>query len=79
MSMNRQSIADEELVQVVGGLFEFYKKSKYVKYTHPDGTVTQHTLLNYDKAWEMCCNLEAQKMNENKICQQMIDSGYIAP
>ena len=77
--MNKQIISDEDLDKVVGGLFEFYKKSGYVKFTHQDETVTQHDIVDYDKAWELCCELEAKNWDEDKILQELITKKYIKP
>ena len=77
MSDNRTVINDDVLEQVVGGLFVFHKLSKYVTYTHQDGTVTEHNVLDYDKAWETSCMLEAQNMDEDRIFETLVASGYI--
>lgn len=77
MSDNRTRIDDELLEQVLGGLFVFHKKSKYLTFTHQDGTVTDHNILDYDKAWERVCILESQNMDEDKIFQDLINKGYI--
>ena len=70
---------DDQLEQVLGGLFVFHKKSKYVTFTHQDGSVSNHNILDYDKAWELCCNLESQNMDEDKIFQQLVNKKYIEP
>ena len=77
MAINRELLNDEQVQKVVGGLFEFYTLSNVVKFTHPDESVSVHEVLDYDKAWELCCKLESQNMNEEKIFQEMVDAGYI--
>jgi hypothetical protein len=73
----KMMLDDEQLEQVVGGLFVFHKKSRYVTFTHQDGTVTDHNILDYDKAWERCMSLEAANWDEDKIFQDLINKGYI--
>ena len=77
MSDSRKIIDDEQLDKVVGGLFVFHKKSQYVTFTHQDGTVTNHNVLDYDKAWTDCCNMEGQNVPEDQIFQHLIKKGYI--
>ena len=79
MAENRVILNDEDLEKVVGGLFVFHKKSKYLTFTHQNGEVTNHNILDYQKAWETVCTLEAQNMDEDKIFQQLINKGYIDP
>ena len=74
---DKAMLSDEQLEQVMGGLFVFHKKSKYVTFTHQDGTVTEHNTLDYDKAWERCCLLEAQNWNEDDIFRDLVAKGYI--
>ena len=69
---------DDELAeQVLGGLFVFHRRSGYVTYTHGDGTVTDHQVLNYEKAWETCCMLEAQKWDGDRIFRELVGKGYL--
>ena len=71
-------IKDENLEQVVGGLFVFQKKDKKMIYTHSCGTVTEHTILDYDKAWELSSRRHAENMNEDSILDELINKGYVA-
>ena len=77
MSDNKMQLNDDQLDEVVGGLFTWHKKSKVMDYTHSDGTVTKHKILDYSKAWELSNNLHAKHMDEDKILSQLISKGYI--
>ncbi len=77
MDSKKIIIDDEQLEQVVGGLFVFHSKSKYVTYTHQDGSVTDHNIINYDKAWSTVCSMEAQNVKEDTIFQTLINDGLI--
>ena len=70
---------DDELAeQVLGGLFVFHKRNGTVTYTHQDGTVTSHQILDYGKAWERCNMLEAQNWDGDRIFRDLVAKGYLA-
>lgn len=75
---NRESINEDVLDCVVGGFFHWHKKSLVMDYTHMDGTVTTHQILDYAKGWELSNNLHAQNVPEDEILRQLISKGYIA-
>lgn len=77
MSDKKIILDDDQLDEVVGGLFIWHKKSLVLDYTHDDGTVTKHKILDYTKAWERSNILHAQHMDEDKILQDLISKGYI--
>ena len=77
MSDERIKINDSSLESVVGGLFTFHKTTQVLDYTHPDGTVTYHKILNYQKAWEMSNSQHAKFIKEDDILQNLIDAKYI--
>ena len=56
---------------------KFNKTKLYVLYTHPDGNSSKHKILDYDKAWKMCCDLAAKQMDPDTIMQKMIDAKYV--
>ena len=78
MENNREIIIDEALESVVGGLFRWHKKSLVLDYTHKDGTVTYHKVLDFAKGWELSNNLHGQNVPEDEILRQLISKGYIA-
>ena len=78
MEKDREIIDDESLEKVVGGLFEWYPRYNVMKYTHDDGSVTKHTVLDYSKAWELSTKLHGQFVPEDEILEQLIQSGYVA-
>lgn len=77
MSKERKKLSEQELDQIVGGLMNFNPQTMVMTYTHEDGTVTTHPILNYDKAWVMCNDLHAQNYREDTILKKMRAAGYI--
>ena len=77
MNNERKSIKEEVLDNVVGGLFYWHKDTQVMDYTHKDGTVTYHQILDYEKGWEMSNNLHGQKVPEDDILKRLIDNHYI--
>ena len=77
MSDTRVPINEGELNKVVGGLFTWHKDSKVMDYTHADGSITYHKILNYDKGWEMSNQLHAKFVPEDEILKKLIDEKYI--
>ena len=77
MSDNKMHLDDDQLDEVVGGLFRWHKKSLVMDYTHSDGTVTKHKILDYAQAWERSNILHSQHMDEDQILQDLIAKGYI--
>jgi hypothetical protein len=71
------NISEENLEQVVGGQFQFDGVANILTYTHKDGSVTYHKLLDAKKAWVMSNQLHAQFMSEDKILKEMIDAKYV--
>lgn len=78
MSIEKNKIADEALEQVVGGLFAFNGLTNTITYTHEDGSVTYHKILDYKKAWTMSNDLHGQNVPEDTILAKLIASGYVA-
>ena len=79
MAENRVMLNNDQLDSVVGGLFVFHKDSKYLTFTHPNGEVTNHNVLDYQKAWDTICQLEVQNMDKDEIFAQLVSKGYIDP
>ena len=78
MSSERINLSSEELEKVVGGFFHFNTNTMTMKYTHEDGTVTYHKILNAEKAWEMSNQMHAKRIPEDDILKELIDNKYIA-
>lgn len=77
MATERRPLNEQELDQVVGGLFTFNPTTMTMTYTHADGSVTEHPIYNYDAAWKMSNDLHAQNYREDTILKKMIAAGYI--
>ena len=77
MNSNRKEIEENDLEKVVGGLFEWYPKYKVMQYTHEDGSVTNHKILDYDKGWALSTKLHGQNVPEDDILAQLIAAKYI--
>ena len=75
---DRKSIDDEKLEQIVGGMFAFNGNTMTLTYTHADGSVTTHRILDYRNAWTMSNDLHGQNVPEDAILAKMIAAGYIA-
>ena len=78
MSEKKINLSDEVLDEVVGGFFSWNTKTMTMKYSHQDGSVTTHKILDLDKAWERSNILHSQKMPEDEILKDLIAKGYIA-
>ena len=76
--MSIEKINDENLEQIVGGFFAFDYNNKTITYTHDDGSVTIHNILDYDNAWKMSNNLHGLNYREDDILAKMIKEGYVA-
>ncbi len=72
------AVDDGQLEQVTGGLLQFHKISKALTYIHEDGSVSEHRILDYEKAWNLCCSLEAQNWTGDRIFQDLLSKGYVA-
>ena len=77
MAENKAAINEELLDQVTGGFFNWSRKSMTMTYSHKDGSVTTHKVLDIDKAWERSNLLHSQKIDEDKILADLISKGYI--
>ncbi len=78
MAEERKIINDEALEQVVGGLFSFNGITNIITYTHEDGSVTYHKILDYKKAWTMSNDLHGKNVPEDTILAQLIANKYVA-
>jgi len=77
MSTTRNVLQDEQVENIVGGLFAFNGRTNILTYTHADNSVTTHKILDYKKAWEMSNDLHGKNVPEDDILKQMIANGYI--
>ena len=79
MSNERQEINNnKELDQVVGGLFEWDTNTGYMTYTHKNGVVTKHKILNAKAGWARSNELHGKLVPEDDILKDLIDKGYLA-
>ena len=74
----RNLIKDENLDCVVGGYFQFDGDNSTITYSHKDGSVTVHQVLNLMEAWKMSNDLHGQLVPEDEIMARMIQNGYVA-
>ncbi len=77
MSEERKNLSDQELKTIVGGLMDFNPRTMIMTYTHDDGSVTMHPILDYDKAWMMSNDLHARSCREDMILEMLQSAGYI--
>ena len=77
MSEERKELNNQELEQVAGGLFDFNPATMIMTYTHADGSVTEHPILDYKEAWKMSNDLHGQNYREDTILKKMQQAGYI--
>ena len=77
MSTQRIDIEGKELENVVGGSFQFNTKTNTMTYTHEDGSVTEHTILDANKAWETSNLMHAKMIPEDEILATLISYGYL--
>ena len=77
MSDNKVFLNDDQLDEVVGGLFKWHKKSMVMDYSHKDGSVTKHKILDFQKAWERSNILHSQMIDEDAILKDLVSKGYI--
>lgn len=76
--MTARIILDEgDLEKVVGGLLTFHKQSLVLDYTRADGSVVYYKILDFDKAWKRCKELEIDFTPEDKIIDELIRKGYL--
>ena len=75
---NRRAIDDTELENVVGGAFIFNQDAGTLTYYHDDGSVTVHTILDYDNAWYSSNSWHANNYPEDTILQGLIKKGFVA-
>ena len=78
MAERKFIIDDTELDGVVGGFFQFDTNTNTITYTHKDGSVTTHQLLDVKKAWVMSNQMHAELVPEDDIMAAMVSSGYVA-
>ncbi len=77
MSTERIDIESQDLEKVVGGSFQFDTKTNTMTYTHKDGSVTEHIILNAKKAWEISNLMHAKLIPEDEILATLISNGYL--
>jgi len=75
--MSKVMLNEQELEQVVGGFMLFNNQTMILTYTHEDGSVTTHKILNYDKAWELSNTMHAQNYREDSILKKLKKMGYV--
>ena len=75
---NRKELNEAELENVVGGAFVFNKDAGTLTYYHDDGTITVHTILDYNNAWYSSNRWHANNYTEDVILNGLIKRGYIA-
>lgn len=74
----RMNLTDDQLENVVGGFMLFNNQTMTLTYTHADGSVTTHQILNYDKAWELSNYMHGQNYREDTILKQLKKKGYVS-
>ena len=77
MDKDREMISEENLEKVVGGLFEWFPSYDQLKFTHDDGSVTRHKILDYEKGWALSTSLHEQNVPEEEILARLIAKKYI--
>ena len=77
MSAERIDIECKELENVVGGFFQFNTNTNIMTYTHKDGSVTEHKILDAKKAWETSNLMHAKLIPEDEILAALISDGYL--
>lgn len=75
---NRKALNENELENVVGGAFVFDSSTSTLTYYHDDGSITQHTILDYNNAWNSSNKWHARNYTEDDILNGLISRGYIA-
>lgn len=73
----RRILNDQEVENVTGGFMAYNNQTMILTYTHADGTVTTHPILDYDKAWELSNTMHAQNYREDTILKRLKNKGYI--
>ena len=76
MTGEKKQITDKELEMVVGGFFHF-KGYNTMSYTHEDGSITIHRVIDMEKAWEMSNHLHEKHIPEDDILKQLVAYNYI--
>lgn len=75
--MTRKKISENSLEQVVGGMFSWRPSENSLKFTHEDGTVTEHVILDFEKGWERSNLLFSQRVREEEILEDLVRSGFV--
>lgn len=75
---NKEVVNEQDLDKVVGGLFDWYPNYNVMIYTHPDGSQTRHTILDYKEGWKLSNQLHGEFVSEDEILKKLIQAGYIA-
>ena len=78
MSAERIEINNNDLEKVVGGFFDWDTNTGIMTYTHKNGAVTTHKILNAKAGWALSNSLHGQLVPEDEILAQLIAAGYIA-
>ena len=55
----------------------FNSRRGTLNYTHKDGSVTMHQIMNFNEAWERSNTLHAQNVDEDDILADLIRRGLI--
>ena len=76
--MSYERIDENSLEKVVGGFFSWNTNTGYMTYTHKDGSVTKHRILDAEKGYDLSNKLHGQKMPEDDILDKLINAGYLA-
>lgn len=74
----RRALSDQEIENVAGGYMSFNNETMILTYTHEDGSVTTHEILDYNAAWGLSNEMHAQNYREDSILKKMKAKGYIA-
>lgn len=75
--MAKHSIDENQLEEVVGGLMRWNYRNQIMTYTREDGTITAHTINDFDKAWARSNELHGKNYHEDTILQMLLDEGLI--
>ncbi len=78
MPTGRQMINEDELENVVGGVFFFSEANMTLTYLHDDGTTTVYRIVDYYSAWENSNAWHGRNVPEDNIIKGLLKMGLIA-
>lgn len=78
MEKTRRAELNEEALDVVtGGLFNWNEGTGIMTYTHDNGSVTKHAILDYDNAWYWSNQWHAQGLSEDVILAKLRANNFV--